>query len=277
MKNQTYLFLSIFFAAVIGFSSCNKDENLAPTIKTAEVSTDNKTITVTFSEAVYSKADATGAVDAASLSVTAPAALKFTYTVTHTAGSSTATVNLMITSVIQGTETFTIKPSSATAIYDNEGAAMDVTAVIESNTAAKDLGIMGNWVSEGANLSPLFAGSYFNIRKVEANFKSDFTYIVNQYNKTNTTTTPDLIFKGTYVIAKSTTGNIWTITCNQDQPYVAVASGIFEIKTGPEVLWYEVVQTSGTQNVPPTPAAGFGSSNGGTLKVANIQKYVRVL
>ncbi len=277
MKKKAFLFLSIALAAVIGISSCNKDENTAPTIKSAVLSADNKTIAITFSEAVYSKSDVTGAIDATGLSVTAPAAVKFTYTVTHTAGSTTATVNLTVTSVVQGTETFTIKPASATAIYDNEGLAMEVTSTIESNTAAKDLAIMGNWVSEGANLSPLFAGAYFNIRKVEANFKTDYTYIVNQYNKTNTTTTPDLVFKGTYVITKSTTGNIWTITCNQDQPYVAVASGIFEIKTGPEVLWYEVVQTSGTQNVPPTPAAGFGSSNGGTLGVANIQKYVRVL
>jgi len=275
MKNKAYLFLSIFFAAVIGFSSCNKDENLAPSIKTAEVSTDNKTITVTFSEAVYSKADATGAIDAAALSVTAPAALKFTYTVTHTAGSSTATVNLMITSVIQGTETFTVKPASATAIYDNEGAAMDAAQVVQSNAATKDLGIIGKWLSEGTNVAPLLV-TYFKVAKVEAEFKADFTYKVNQFNIGNTTTTPDLVFTGTFVIAKSTTGNIWTITCNQELPYVAVASGIFEVKTNPEVLWYEVVQTSGTQNVPPTPAAGFGSSNGGSLGVLNVQKFVRV-
>jgi len=275
MKNKAYLFLSIFFASVIGFSSCNKDENLAPTIKSAAVSTDNKTITVTFSEAVYSKADATGAIDAASLLVTAPAALKFTYTVTHTAGSTTATVNLVITSIIQGTETFTIKPASATAIYDNEGAAMDIAQVVQSNAATKDLGIIGKWLSEGTNVAPLLV-TYFKVAKVEAEFKADFTYKVNQFNIGNTTTTPDLVFTGTYVIAKSTTGNIWTITCNQELPYVAVASGIFEIKTNPELLWYEVVQTSGTQNVPPTPAAGFGSSNGGTLGMSNVQKFVRV-
>ena len=275
MKNKAFLFLSIAFAVIIGFSSCNKDENLAPTLKSAAVSTDNKSITVTFSEAVYSKADATGALDANSLTVTAPSALKFTYTVTHTAGSTTATVNLVITSIVQGTETFTIKPASATAIYDNEGAAMDVAQTIQSNTATKDLGIIGKWLSEGANVAPLLV-TYFKVAKVEAEFKADFTYKVNQFNIGNTTTTPDLVFTGTFVIAKSTTGNIWTITCNQELPYVAVASGIFEIKTSPEVLWYEVAQTSGTQNVPPTPAGGFGSTNGGTLGVMNVQKFVRV-
>ena len=275
MKNKAILFLTIAFATLIGFSSCSKDENSAPTIKSAQLSADNKTITVTFSEAVYSKADVTGALDATSLSVTAPAAIKFTYTVTHTAGSTTATVNLAITSVIQGTEKFTIKPASATAIYDNEGKAMEVAEMLETNTAAKDLGIMGSWLSEGSNVAPLLV-TYFKVLKVTAEFKTDYTYKVNQFNIGNTTTTPDLVFTGTYQIAKSTTGNIWTITCNQELPYTAVASGIFEIKTGPEVLWYEVVQTSGTQNVPPTPAAGFGSSNGGTLGQLNIQKFVRV-
>lgn len=275
MKKKVYLFLSIAFATVLGLSSCSKDENTAPTIKSADLSANNKTIVVTFSEAVYSKADVTGALDATSLSVTAPAAVKFTYTVTHTAGSTTATVNLLITSVVQGTEKFTIKPASATSIYDNEGKAMEATALIETNVAAKDLGIMGKWISEGANVAPLLV-TYFKVLKVSAEFKTNFTYVVNQFNVGNTTTTPDLVFTGSYVIAKSATGNIWTITCNQELPYTAVASGIFEVKTSPEVLWYEVVQTSGTQNVPPTPVAGFGSSNGGTLGVLNVQKFVRV-
>lgn len=274
MKNKAFLFASMALAILIGFSSCSKDENQAPTFKSAELSADNKTITVTFSEAVYAKADVTGALDLSSLTVTAPDAIDFTYTVTHTAGSSTATINLTITSVIQGTEKFTVKPASATAIYDKEGKAMATATLVETNTAAKDLGIMGTWLSEGANVAPLLV-TYFNVLKVTAEFKSDYTYVVNQFNIGNATTTPDLVFTGTYEIAKSTTGNIWTITCNQDAPYVAVASGIFEVKTNPEVLWYEVVQTSGTQNVPPTPALGFGSSNGGTLGTLNIQKFVR--
>lgn len=275
MKNKAFLFLAVAFAVVLGFSSCSKDENAAPKIKSAAVSADNKTITVTFSEAVYAKADVTGDLTAASLTVTAPTAVKFTYTVNHKAGSTTATVNLVITSVVQGTEKFTIKPASATAIYDNEGKAMEVAEMIETNAAAKDLGIMGKWLSDGANVAPLLV-TYFKVLKVTAEFKIDYKYVVNQFNTGNTTTTPDLVFTGTYVIAKSTTGNIWTITCNQDLPYTAVASGIFEIKTSPEVLWYEVVQTSGTANVPPTPVLGFGSSNGGTLGVLNVQKFVRV-
>jgi len=275
MKTKAILFLTIILAGVIGISSCIKEENLAPQLKSAVVSNDNKSIVVTFSEAVYANADMTGAIDENMLTVTAPEALKFTYTVTHTAGATTATVNLMVTSIMQGTEKFTIKPASATAIYDNEGLAMVATDMIESTPVAKDLGIIGKWLSDGANVAPLLV-TYFKVLKVEAEFKSDFTYHVNQFNIGNTTTTPDLVFTGTFELAKSAVGNIWTITCNQEMPYAATASGIFEIQTNPELLWYEVVQTSGTQNVPPTPALGFGSSNGGTLGAMNIQKFTRV-
>jgi hypothetical protein len=275
MKNKTLLILSIALAGIVGFSSCSKDENQAPKINNAELSADNKMITITFSEGVYAKADKTGALDETSLLVTAPAEIDFSYTVEHTAGSATAKVNLVITSIIQGTEKFTVKPASDTAIYDSEGKAMEAGMVIESNAASKDLGIMGKWLSEGDNVAPLLV-TYFNVLKVEADFKTNNTYVVNQFNIGNTTAVPDLIFTGTYVIEKSTTGNIWTITCNQELPYVAVAAGIFEVKTSPEVLWYEIVQTTGTQNVPPTPAAGFGSSNGGMLGTINIQKFVRV-
>jgi hypothetical protein len=159
MKNKSFLFLSVAFALIMGFSSCSKDENIAPKISSAAVSTDNKTILVTFSEAVYAKADQTGAIDASALTITAPAALTFTYTVTHTAGSTTATVNITITSVIQGTEVFTVKPASATAIYDNEGAAMAATETVESNAVTRS-GIMGSWVSEGSNVAP-FVGNLF--------------------------------------------------------------------------------------------------------------------
>jgi len=276
MKRKIVLCVAAAIASIVGLSSCSKDENQAPKINGAVLSSDNKTITVTFSEGVYKNADKTGNLDASSLTVTAPAEIEFTYTVEHTAGNATAVVNLVITSVVQGTEKFTVKPASASAIYDNEGEPMGTGTTIETNVASKDLGIMGNWLSEGANVAPLLV-TYFNVLKVEAEFKTDYTYKVNQFNIGNTTTTPDLIFTGTYEIEKSTTDNIWTITCNQELPYAATASGIFEVKTNPEVMWYEVVQTTGTQNVPPTPQAGFGSSNGGSLGTINIQKFVRVL
>lgn len=273
MKTKTLSVIAMVLVLFMGMTSC-KEDNKAPKINSAVLSSDNKTIAVTFSESVYAKVDATGNLTADNLAVTAPG-LDFTYTVAHTAGEAVATVNLAITSVIQGTEKFTVAAVSAKPIYDNEGLAMEASAKAETGTTAQDLGIMGTWVSEGDNVAPLLV-TYFNVAKVTANFKTDMTYLVGQYNIGNTTTTPDLVFSGTYQIEKSSVGEIWTVKINQNLPFEAEAAGIFEVKKSPEVLWYEVVQTSGTQNVPPTATAGFGSSNGGTLGTINIQKFVRV-
>ncbi len=273
MKRIPLFPLFILMALVFGFSSCT-EENQSPKFKSATLSADNKTLTVLFTEDVYASANKTGGLSASNLTVTAPAGVVFTYIVTHTAGTNTALITLTITSVVPENSKFLVKPASATSVYDADGAAMDAAQSIESNVATKELAIMGKWLSEGTNVAPLLV-TYFNVAKVTAEFKTDYTYIVNQFNIGNTTTTPNLIFRGTYQINKSVVGNIWTIDINQAEPYVATAAGIFEIKTNPEVLWYEIVQTSGTQNTPPTPAGGFGSSNGGTLGTINIQKFVR--
>ena len=268
-KLATYSLLSIFL-----FSSCTKEENVKPELKSAELSADNKTIKVTFSEAVYATENHTGALTTSSFNITASGNVTFTYTVTHTAGSETATINLTITSSISPSDIFTVKPASGSAIFDSDGEPMLSTDLVETNTATQ-VGIVGKWLSEGNNVAPLLV-TYFNVAKVYATFNANMTYTVNQFNIGNDTTTPNVVFSGTYTMEQSTYGNIWTITCNQSNPYEAVASGIFEIKTNPEVLWYEVVQTSGTQNVPPTPQDGFGSSNNGTLGTMNVQKYVRI-
>jgi hypothetical protein len=274
MKNKAFVFLSITFAVVIGFSSCNKDENLAPTFKSAAVSTDNKTITVTFSEAVYSKADATGALDANSLSVTAPAETKFTYTVTHTAGSTTATINLAITSVIQGTEVFTIKAASATAIYDNEGKAMDAAEVIATNSASKDLGIVGEWYSSGSNVAVLLS-YYFKVDSIYANFKANNTYHVESFSKGAKTT-----YEGVFVQTIPTTGTIWTIVLNQSTPTAVTSEGIFEITkaTAGYTMKYEVVQTTPSIGAtPPTVSGGFGSSSAGAYGTTNVQTFKQIV
>jgi hypothetical protein len=137
------------------------------------------------------------------------------------------------------------------------------------------MGIIGSWYSSGENVATLLV-TYFNVDSIYAEFNEDNTYSVEQYNIGNTSGIPDVLFDGTFTISKSNVGEIWTIVIVQNNPYAADASGIFEVKTGPEVLWYEVVQTSGTQNTPPTPEAGFGSTNSGAFGDWNIQKYIRI-
>lgn len=276
MKNKNLIWITIILLGILGFSSCSDEaENKSPIFESITISEDNQTVTITFNEPVYANADATGNLEASDLNVTIPD-VDFTFDVTHTAGSASLTIDLLITSITEGDETITVQPASATSIYDVEGEAMTIDEVITSENIAQDLGIIGKWYSAGDNVAPLLV-NYFDVDSIYAEFKDDNSYLVEQYNIGNTSGTPDLTFTGTFVIEKSTVGEIWTIEISQDQPFTATSKGIFEIKTSPEeVLWYEVVQTSGTQNVPPTPEEGFGSSNGGTLGDSNIQKYIRI-
>ena len=135
--------------------------------------------------------------------------------------------------------------------------------------------LVGEWYSAGDNVASLLS-TYFNADSIYAKFNDDNTYHVEQFNIGNETTIADATFTGTYTTTLTEEGSVHVIALAQENPYVAEASGIFEIIESPEVLWYEVVQTSGTQNVPPTVDGGFGSTNGGTLGDSNIQKFVRL-
>ena len=275
MKNRSLFWITIILLGVLGFSSCSDEtENKSPFFESITISDDNKTVTVTFSEPVYANADATGSIESSDISI-AITGVDFTNTVTHTAGSATMTIDLVITSVTDGTETITIQAASATSIYDIDGKAMEITEVITSESIAQDLGIIGNWYSTGDNVSALLV-AYFTVDSLYAEFKDDNTYLVEQYNTGNTSGIPDFTFTGTFVIEKSTSNEIWTIELTQEMPYAAEVSGIFEVKQSPEVLWYEVAQISGTQNTPPTPEAGFGSTSGGAFGETNIQKFIRI-
>lgn len=136
--------------------------------------------------------------------------------------------------------------------------------------------LVATWFSTGANVAPLLNTIFAavgGIDTVYATFNANKTYSVKQVNKNKTVIT----YSGTYTATKSTIGNIYTIKLEQTTPAVATAEGIYEINTSatPNTMKYEVVQTSGTQFAPPTPAAGFGSTNGGTFGTTNIQNYVK--
>ncbi|MFN4299234.1 MAG: hypothetical protein ACK4EX_05805 [Thermaurantimonas sp.] len=133
------------------------------------------------------------------------------------------------------------------------------------------VGIQGKWQSSKANVAPLLV-TLFQIDSIYAEFKTNNTYEVKQWNK-NGVQLPTL--SGTYTQTKSNVGNIWTIRVEQTQPSALISEGIFEI-TG-NTMKYEIVQTQpDIQAVPPTPQGGFGSTNGGALGQANVQTYVRV-
>ena len=136
--------------------------------------------------------------------------------------------------------------------------------------------MIGTWISAGTNVAPLLNvifASVGGIDTVYATFNANNSYAVKQVNKNKSV----INYGGTYSLTKSSTGTIHKISINQTTPSVATNEGIYEIVTTatPNTMKYEVVLMSGTQNVAPTPTAGFGSTNGGAFGTTNVQNYVK--
>lgn len=267
MKNN--LLVSLLALLVISFASCTKDtENPAPSMSGLNAAAN--LVTLTFSEGVYATSGATGNLTDANIEVTIPG-VDFTSVIEHTAGSATVIITLDYTSIIPENTKVTV--TTKTSVYDDKGESL-ASGASKSADLAAELGIIGKWYSTGENVAPLLV-TYFLVDSIYAEFNDDFTYLVHQYSNGNTSTTPDVAFKGTFTIERSEVEDLWNIVITQGEPYAADVSGIFQVKQDPEKLWYEVVQTSGTQNIPPTAVQGFGSTNGGAFGETNIQKYVR--
>ncbi|HNV81642.1 MAG: hypothetical protein WBI34_00495 [Tenuifilaceae bacterium] len=134
-------------------------------------------------------------------------------------------------------------------------------------------GLIGSWLSKGDNVAELLR-VYFQVDSITAVFHENNTYNVVSYSGGTPTN-----YNGTFVQTKPTSGTIWTIKLLQSAPTSVTSEGIFEItgKTPNFLLTYEVVQTEPNIGAtPPTPEAGFGSSNGGLLAMMNVQKFVYV-
>ncbi len=269
MKNNIIViaFLAVFFG--LFSTSCETDSNSLPEIKTVELSADNKSATVTFSEAVYANSNATGVLGIDDLSITIPG-VDAVYTVVHVAGEANVKINITLKAITSGDEVLEVKVNS-NSVYDVDGDASEVQVAVKSGSLKKDTGIVGKWRSTGDNVAPILA-TYFKTDSIVAEFKTDKSYTVTEFR--NGDVSQPTLYNGTYTIEKSETGEIWKIQIAQTAPGSAEVGGIFELKAD-GVLWYEVVLLTGTQNVPPTPTDGFGSTNRGIFGVTNIQKFVK--
>ncbi len=120
-------------------------------------------------------------------------------------------------------------------------------------------------------MAPILVTS-FGTDSIYAEFRTDFTYLVEQYDSTGTKL--DLV--GTYTQDESSVSGIWTITVQQSAPNSLTSEGIFEING--TTMRYEIAQTSPevVGVTPPTPEVGFGSTSGGAHGDINIQVYERV-
>ncbi len=139
----------------------------------------------------------------------------------------------------------------------------------DDNNTPTATGIQGKWQSSGSDVAPLLV-TLFQTDSIYAEFNTNNTYLVEQYSTSGALVT----LSGTYTQQKATT-DIWTIEVNQTVPATLTSEGIFKVDGS--TMTYEIVQTQpDIQAVPPTPAAGFGSTNGGALGTINVQTYRKV-
>lgn len=142
------------------------------------------------------------------------------------------------------------------------------TPTVDTGTIPGGPALVGSWVSEGADLSPLFADPPFSYDRVETTFRADLTY-------TTSTVTADgeVTLSGTFSVDEATSPP--SVDVEQLVPYVATALGIWDVDG--DTLTWEVVQVVPDYGyIPPTPETGFGSTSGpGLVADANIQIYRR--
>ncbi len=145
----------------------------------------------------------------------------------------------------------------------------DIGGDSAGDTGAGAQSIVGDWLSQGADLAPLLSADPFNYVSIAAAFGADGSYNVQSTDASGQSGT----LRGTFAVDTSTVPG--SITLSQSAPYTATASGIWQVDGSK--LTYEVVQTDPDYGfTPPTPATGFGSTAGDGLNPGdNVQIYRR--
>jgi len=267
---RNFKMMTVLFAALmLTFASCSKDDEtpgVQPEITNVEISADNTTLTVTFNEAVYGMNNKTGNLDANSFEVgISDATANATYTATHVAGESVATINLTFDNRIKAGVSIQVT-AKANKIYNADGGALE--ADFSKTTTTVESGIIGKW--SAYDISAILQSLSFD-DSLYANFKADQSYKVTAFYLG----TP-LSFEGTYTQTKSASNDIWDIVLTQTLPSAVTSQGIFKVfAAATDSMYYEVAQVDPAIAgvTPPTASAGFGSTSGGALGTMNLQKY----
>lgn len=129
--------------------------------------------------------------------------------------------------------------------------------------------LLGDWRSEGEDISDLFQLATFDYARVDASFTSDCFYQVDVLTNEG----DEYLLTGSWSASEGSPGSI---TQSQDYPYAATAEGIWQIDG--DTLTFEVVQVDPDYGfTAPTPSTGFGSTAGQGLEAGdNVQTYRRI-
>jgi len=270
----------LFLISILIFVfSCNKKDDIVdpppgktgPEFTTINISGDNKQVSVGFTEGVYKGGFLNQPISAGELTVSLQGgqALLDSFNIVHVAGDTLVHIRLFTSGFPTGEEQIKISPANATAVVNSAAIPMKVTEQLTINLS--DIGIIGNWVSTGENLSPVY--QQFGFDSIYMQYRVDGSYTFESFTPGGIHNT----LSGTYSQSISSVAGIRQITLNQLLPVSAVISGIFSLQASATIFMnYETVQTEPAVAglTPPTPEGGFGSS--GLLGSDNTQVFLRV-
>lgn len=279
MKRVThYLLLLLLIFVLAGAFSCSDEKEIvdpppvvtSPKFTSISISGDNKVITIGFSEGVFKGGLVNQPLSGAdfSVSLTEGQAVLDSFRLIHIANDTLAYIRLFTSGLATGEEQITVAPVTGTSVVNSDAIPMKATEKI--NIMLADIGIIGEWISTGANLSFIFRN--FGFDSVYMHYKADDTFIF----KSHTIGGIENVVTGTYQQSLSSVSGFRIINLEQLTPVSASNQGIFSLENSAVVkMTYEVVQTSPQVNglTPPTPELGFGSS--GLLGSDNTQVFLR--
>lgn len=279
MKRVThYLLLLLLIFVLAGAFSCSDEKEIVdpppvvtnPKFTSISISGDNKVITIGFSEGVFKGGLVNQPLSGAdfSVSLTGGQAVLDSFRLIHIANDTLAYIRLFTSGLATGEEQITVAPVTGTSVVNSDAIPMKATEKI--NIMLADIGIIGEWISTGANLSVIFRN--FGFDSVYMHYKADDTFIF----KSHTIGGIENVVTGTYQQSLSSVPGFRIINLEQLTPVSASNQGIFSLENSAVVkMTYEVVQTSPQVNglTPPTPELGFGSS--GLLGSDNTQVFLR--
>lgn len=279
MKRIThYISQLLLFSVLAGAFSCSDEKEIvdplpvitSPKFTTISISGDNKEIILGFSEGVFKGGLVNQPLSGSdfSVSLTGGQAVLDSFMLYHMANDTLAHIRLFTSGLATGEEQITVAPVTGTSVVNSDAIPMKATEKITANLS--DIGIIGEWISTGDNLSVIFGN--FGFDSVYMHYKTDDTFIF----KSHTIGGIENVVTGTYQQSLSSLPGFRIINLEQLTPVAASNQGIFRLENFAVVkMTYEVVQTSPQVNglTPPTPELGFGSS--GLLGSDNTQVFLR--
>ena len=192
---------------------------------------------------------------------------------TTDAGPNDAEITDMITldALVTDADPLADAGTALDADVGEDAGQLEDAALLEDATpdAALQAALVGRWLSEGADLAPLLSGPPANLRRLEATFRADGTFVVAVRNQQ----AQAFSLEGTYTLDEGT--DPAQITLRQTRPEPAVSEGIWVVEG--DTLRYEVAQIDPpiAGVLPPSVAGGFGSTSNGDFGADNVQRYQR--